>query len=74
MSANFSPTAEAARRLAARPDSRPPFAVASAPPPPAARPAVAPAENWCEWPRRGPATPARTGIWQALRQIQARHA
>jgi hypothetical protein len=28
----------------------------------------------CAWPRRTPSAPARTGIWQALQQIQARHA
>jgi hypothetical protein len=30
--------------------------------------------RWCEWPRRTPANPPRGGIWQALQQIQARHA
>jgi len=28
----------------------------------------------CAWPRRAPSAPSRTGIWQALQQIQARHA
>ncbi len=64
MRTSFSPTLEAARRLASRPPASPtnsPFAPAGAP-------------RSCEWPR--PAAPAasRAGIWQALRQIQARHA
>jgi len=64
MRTNFSPMAEAARRLGAGPvaDQR---NTGSTPP-------MEP--RWCEWPRRTPANPPRGGIWQALRQIQARHA
>ncbi|HRG56303.1 MAG TPA: hypothetical protein PLG56_09705 [Lacunisphaera sp.] len=56
--------AEAARRLGA--------ATAPARPGPGSTPPLEP--RWCEWPRRTPARPARTGLWQALQQIQARHA
>ena len=64
MRTNFSPMAEAARRLSA--SSSPVKAQAGSNPPFEPR--------WCEWPRRTPTAPARTGIWQALQQIQARHA
>ncbi|MDI1318835.1 MAG: hypothetical protein PSW75_01400 [bacterium] len=64
MRTNFSPTLEAARRLCA-----------SATPTKANTGSAPPFEpRWCEWPRRTPPTRARTGIWQALQQIQARHA
>jgi hypothetical protein len=64
MRTNFSPTLEAARRLAAR-GTPTKASTDSTPPMEAAR--------WCEWPRRAAAMP-RGGIWQALREIQARHA
>lgn len=64
MRTNFSPMAEAARRLnGGQPAVKP--NTGSTPP-------VEP--RWCEWPRRTPASPRRGGIWQALQQIQARHA
>ena len=58
MRTNFSPTMEAARRLVAR----------ETPP----KPAPAAEARWCDWPRRAPAP--RVSIWQALREIQTRHA
>jgi hypothetical protein len=64
MRANFSPTLEAARRLNL--SASPAKASTGSTPPMAIRS--------CEWPRRTPSAPARTGIWQALQQIQARHA
>jgi hypothetical protein len=64
MRTDFSPTAEAARRLAAR--------GTQAPTTPA--PVPAPTERWCEWPRRAPVTRRIMGIWQTLQAIQARHA
>ncbi len=64
MRTNFSPMAEAARRLSA--------GSAPAKPNTGSTPPMEP--RWCEWPRRTPATPSRGGIWQALQQIQARHA
>jgi hypothetical protein len=64
MRANFSPTLEAARRLHL-----------SAPAAKANTGSTPPMEvRSCAWPRRTAAAPARTGIWQALQQIQARHA
>jgi hypothetical protein len=64
MRTNFSPTLEAARRLSlSAPIARTP--TGSAPPMEI---------RACAWPRRTPSAPARTGIWQALQQIQARHA
>jgi hypothetical protein len=62
MRADLSPTLVAARLLAARP-------AAAKPPAGSAAPFEA---RWCEWPRR--ATRPRAGLWQSLRQIQARHA
>jgi hypothetical protein len=64
MRANFSPTSVAARLMAARPVSAK-ADTGSAPP-------FEP--RWCEWPRRTPPARTRGGIWQALQQIQARHA
>jgi hypothetical protein len=64
MRSNFSPTLEAARRLSL--SAAPAKAHTGSNPPMEVRA--------CEWPRRTPAPPARTGIWQALQQIQARHA
>jgi hypothetical protein len=64
MRTNFSPTSAAARLHTAREaqaKSTPPFA-------PAAE------ARWCEWPRPAPVAPRRTGIWQMLQAIQARHA
>ncbi len=64
MRANFSPTLEAARRLSL-----------SAPMAKANAGSTSPLEiRACAWPRRPAPVPARTGIWQALQQIQARHA
>lgn len=64
MRTNFSPTLEAARRLhLSAPPARTP--VNSTPPMEI---------RACVWPRRTPSAPVRTGIWQALQQIQARHA
>lgn len=64
MRTNFSPTAAAARRFASC-ATTPKVSGDSTPP-------MEP--RWCEWPR--PVQPvSRTGsIWQALRQIQTRHA
>lgn len=64
MRASFSPTLEAARKLAAanaNTKSNPPFAVSAE-------------ERWCEWPRRAAPAAPRGGIWRALQAIQARHA
>lgn len=64
MRIDFSPTREAARRLAAR-----------GTPLKAALDGVPAGEvRSCEWPRRNPLPVARTGIWRALREIQLRHA
>ena len=73
MRTDFSPTAMAAR-LAARHEADRPAASH-----PVATETVNNSRNvteqlWCEWPRRKPATaPRRTGIWQALREIQTHH-
>jgi hypothetical protein len=64
MRTNFSPTSAAARLLATRAASPAKADTGSNPP-------MEP--RWCEWPRRTPAASPR-GIWQALREIQARHA
>ena len=64
MRANFSPTLEAARRL--HQSASPVKAGTGSTPPLDVRS--------CAWPRRAPSAPSRTGIWQALQQIQARHA
>ncbi len=64
MRTSFSPTLEAARRLASR-----------APQPRADTGSTPPVEaRWCDWPRRAPAAAPRVSIWQALREIQTRHA
>ena len=64
MRTNSSPTAIAARRLAAIGAQ------------PKANQTCTPAteSRWCEWPRRVQSNPPRAGIWQTLQQIQARHA
>jgi hypothetical protein len=64
MRTNFSPMAEAARRLSS--------GAAPAKPHTGSTPPMEP--RWCEWPRRTPVNRPRGGIWQALQQIQARHA
>lgn len=64
MRTNFSPLAEAARRLST--GAQPAKANSGSNPPMEIR--------WCEWPRRAPAHPRRAGLWQTLQQIQARHA
>jgi hypothetical protein len=74
MRASFSPTAQAARLLAARAGSA--AAPASAPggsssPAPSWR---ATEERWCEWPRRSHSLAPFGSIRRALQQIQARHA
>lgn len=62
MRTNFSPTLEAARRLSR--SATPAKGNSGSQPPFEPRS--------CEWPRRVAAP--RTGIWQALREIQLRHA
>ena len=74
MRTSFSPTAQAARLLAARAASG---TVSQAPAPGSSSPAPrwsATEERWCEWPRRSHSLPPFGSIRRALQQIQARHA
>jgi hypothetical protein len=74
MRTDFSPTAEAARLLTARDKSLRPVARQTAAAPTNPRQPDGTGERWCEWPRGAPATRRVIGIWQALQEIQARHA
>jgi hypothetical protein len=74
MRTSFSPTAQAARLMAARPT----VSVAAVTPiVPSSSPApswTATEERWCEWPRRSQSLAPFGSIRRALQQIQARHA
>ncbi len=72
MRTNFSPTAQAARLLAARAATP----ARSAPAGSSAGTATwnSAEELWCEWPRRSQSLAPFRSIRQALLQIQARHA
>lgn len=72
MRTSFSPTAQAARLLAARAGA--PQSAASAAPQSATGSWSATGERWCEWPRRSQSLAPFGSIRRALQQIQARHA